>query len=188
MRLPNYEEDWIPLRLFTAPKWIVTLVVAACLVWIGDAAKSTAALRPIPCDLTLSYGTRSEAPSGQFHLNLVFANNPSDTPCRVFGFPKVELIGPIYPTFGSIYVLPDQAGASQSVILRPGQTAHSLLTWLPGSSSGHRWIPGYIRVVVPSSRGGSFAMALPWRYGSVLRQDGASHPGTYIGPVRRGAR
>jgi hypothetical protein len=30
------------------------------------------------------------------------------------------------------------------------------------------------------------ALALPWRYGSVLRQDAATHPGTYIGPIRRG--
>ena len=178
----------MPRRLFAASRWIATLVAAGCLVSIGNAATPTAAGRPVPCDLTLRYGPQSEARSGQFHLNLIFANNPGDTPCRVFGFPDVELIGPAYPTFGSIYVLPDQAGTSQSVMLRPGQSAHSLLTWLRGPSSGHRWTPGYIRVVVPTNRGGSFAVALPWRYGSVLRQDGASHPGTYIGPVRPGAR
>ena len=93
------------------------------------------------------------------------------------GFPDVELIGPNDPTFGSIYFVPDQAGRSESLALRPGQRAHAVLTWLPGP-----WKPGYIRVVV----GRSIPTALPWRFGGVLRQDAATHPGTYVGPVRAG--
>jgi hypothetical protein len=109
-------------------------------------------------------------------VNLVFRNAGS-TACRVSGFPDVELIGPKDPTFGSIYFVPDQAGRSESIALRPGQRAHAVLTWLPGS-----WKPGYVRVVV----GRSIPTALPWRFGGVLRQDAASHPGTYVGPVRAG--
>jgi hypothetical protein len=138
----------------------------------------------------LKFGGRSEGPPGQFHLNLVFVNsdNLTNTSCRVSGFPDVELIGPVYPMYGSIYVLPDQAGRSERVTLRPGQSAHAVLTWLPASSRSDRWVPGYVRAVVPTNRGPSFAMALPWRFGSVLRQDAATHPGTYIGPIRPGAR
>jgi hypothetical protein len=148
-----------------------------------------AAAGPIPCDLKLKYGSRSEGPPGQFHLKLVVVNNDTvtNTACRLSGFPDVELIGPVYPTFGSIYVLPEQAGRSTSVTLRAGQSAHAVLTWLPSSSRGGRWVPGYVRVVVRTGRGPSFAMALPWRYGSVLRQDAATHPGTYVGPIRPGA-
>jgi hypothetical protein len=140
----------------------------------------------IPCELKLTYGHRTEGPPGQFHLALVFVNDDTvtNTACRVSGVPDVELIGPVYPMFGSIYTLPDQAGRTQSVILRAGETAHAVLTWLPSSSRKDRWVPGYVRVVVHTSRGPSFAMALPWRYGSVLRQDAATHPGTYVGPIR----
>jgi hypothetical protein len=162
----------------------VVVAAATCAVWIGYSASHISASPSSPCDLTLKFGGRSQGPSGQFHINLVFVNNTDDAPCRLTGFPEVELIGPVYPIFGSIYELPDQAGRSQAVMLRPGQSAHALLTWLPASSGNRRWVPGYIRVVVPTNRGPSLPMALPWRYGSVLRQDAATHPGTYIGPIR----
>ena len=157
------------------------VVAAGCLAGSGSAST------PNPCDLVLRFGMRSQGPSGQFHVNLVFTNAPYEAPCRVSAFPEVELIGPVDPTFGSIYVLPDQAGYSQSTVLRSGQKAHAVLTWLPSSARSGRWVPGYIRVVVHTNRGPSFAMALPWRFGPVLRQDAAMHPGTYIGPLRPGA-
>jgi hypothetical protein len=147
---------------------------------------SSGAGTPVPCLLDLKYGSRSEDPPGQFHLRLVFVNDVTNTACRLSGFPQVELIGPVYPMYGSIYMLPAEAGRPQSVTLRPGQSAHAVLTWLPASSPSDRWVPGYVRVVVPTNRGPSFAMALPWRYGSVARQDAATHPGTYVGPIRRG--
>ncbi len=155
---------------------------------VGYLVGSGGASTPSPCDLTLKFGVRSEGPPGQFHVNLVFADTPYEAPCRISGFPEVELIGPVYPMFGSIYALLDQAGHSQSTVLRSGETAHAILTWLPPSTRRDRWVPGYIRVVVPTNRGPSFAMALPWRFGPVLRQDAATHPGTYIGPLRPGAR
>jgi hypothetical protein len=63
-----------------------------------------------------------------------------------------------------------------------------MLTWLSSQAgSGTRWTPGYIRVVVHTDRGASLPMALPWPFGTVLRQDSSTHPGTYVGPVSRGA-
>lgn len=165
---------------------MVFVVAVISTVLVGYPASRVNASPSNPCLLTLKFGARSQGPSGQFHLNLVFVNNGEDTPCRLKGFPEVELIGPLYPMFGSIYELPDYAGQSQSVTLRPGESAHARLTWFPASSGDRRWVPGYIRVVVPTNRGPSFAMALPWPFGSVARQDAASHPGTYIGPIRRG--
>jgi hypothetical protein len=119
----------------------------------------------------------------------VFVNDDdiTNTACRISGYPDVELIGPTYPSFGTIYSLPQSAGRTASVAVRFGQSAHSVLTWLPSDSGlKDRWVPGYVRVVVHTNRGPSFAMALPWRYGSVLRQDGATHPGTYVGAILRG--
>ncbi len=154
---------------------------------MGLAAGASRGDSRIPCDLTLKFGARSEA-LGHVSLAVVNSDNVTRTACRVSGFPDVELIGPVDPMFGSIYFVPDQAGRSESVTLRPGQRAHAVLTWLHASSRSDPWVPGYVRVVVRTNRGLSFAMALPWRFGSVLRQDAATHPGTYIGPIRRGAR
>ena len=141
----------------------------------------------IPCDLKLRFGHVSKNYPGQFHLNLVIVSS-DDIACRVSGYPDVELIGPVYPTYGSIYVLPQSVGRTESVSLRLGQSAHAVLTWLPSGFSRrpYRWTPDYVRVVVHTNRGPSFAMALPWRLGSVERQDAATHPGTYVGPVHRG--
>ncbi len=168
------------------------MVAAGCAGLVASAAGTSRAGGPIPCDLALKFGARSEGPPGQFHIDLVVVNtdNVTNASCRVSGFPDVELIGPIDPMFGSIYFVPDQAGRSESVTLRPGLRAHAVLTWLPWSKGNvsPRWVPGYVRVVVRTNRGLSFAMALPWRFGSVLRQDAATHPGTYVGPIRSGAR
>jgi hypothetical protein len=162
------------------PRGIALLVVlAACAV-----GSTAAAVTPIPCELKLAYGSRSQGPPGQLHVDLTFVNQ-GPTSCRLSGFPDVELIGPVYPDYGSIYVLSRQAGGVQTVTLPPGGRAHAELTWLPSSGNGS-WVPGYVRVVVPTGAGASFPLALPWRYGPVLRQDAATHPGTYVGPVRRG--
>lgn len=68
--------------------------------------------------------------------------------------------------------------------LHPRQSAHAVLTWLPWRpGNADRWTPGYMRVVVRTNRGESIPVALPWRFGAVLRQDGATHPGTYVCPV-----
>ena len=165
---------------------IIALTVMACALLGGSLSSSTRAGTPLPCDLTLRFGSRSGRPPGQFHVNLVFTNSRYDTPCRVLGFPDVELIGPAVRVYGSIFSLDDQAGSSQSTLLRLGQSAHALLTLLPPSLPSDRWVPSYIRVVVRTSRGPSLPMALPWNLGPILRQDAATHPGTYVGPLRGG--
>jgi hypothetical protein len=138
------------------------------------------------CPLSLELGRRSGTSPGQFHLDLVFVNR-GDARCRLAGWPEVELIGPADPTFGSIYTLPRQSGHREAVTLPAGGSAHATLTWLPPSDHLPRWVPGYVRVVVPTASGPSAPMAVAWRRGPVLRQDQATYPGTYIGPIRRGA-
>jgi hypothetical protein len=138
------------------------------------------------CPLSLELGRRSGTSPGQFHLDLVFVNR-GDARCRLAGWPEVELIGPADPTFGSIYTLPRQSGHREAVTLPAGGSAHATLPWLPPSDHLPRWVPGYVRVVVPTASGPSAPMAVAWRRGPVLRQDQATYPGTYIGPIRRGA-
>jgi len=165
---------------------LTLLAALAGALVVGSAPSSSRAGASVPCDLRLRFGSHSEQPVGQFRVSLVFVNGRYEAPCRVSGFPDVELIGPVYRTHGSIYGLPDQVGRSRSAVLQPGQSAHAVLTWLRPSRRADRWVPGYIRAVVPTNRGPSLPMALPWHFGAVLRQDAATHPGTYVGPLRPG--
>lgn len=169
------------------------LLASVCIVLVSFGPGGSAALNPaakptklLACELTMKLG----APEGtsQRHLELVFTDSkplvPSSSPCRVSGWPQVELIGPKYPLYGTIYTLPRQSGSAQTVNLKPGESARATLTWLPPEGGPNpRWTPGYIRVVVKTDRGQSPPMALPWPYGAVLRQDDATYPGTYIGPI-----
>jgi hypothetical protein len=135
------------------------------------------------CDLKLTYGQRSQAPPQQFHVDLVLTDDGGA--CRLSGYPTVELIGPGVPIFGPTYVLPEQEDARVTTFtLRSGQSAHAVLTWLPSSLASSHWRPRTLDVVVKPRDGASSHIAIPWRYGDVLRQDAATHPGTYVGPLR----
>jgi hypothetical protein len=153
------------------------VVVALFCVAAGSPASA-------PCQLTLKSGARQTGPPGQYHLNLVFVDR-GPTRCRLRGWPSIELIGPDDPSFGAIYVIPRRSGSSGNVVLSVGAAAHAALTWLP-PSEGRPWVPGYLRAVVPTASGESLPMAVPWRFGPVLRQDAATHPGTFVGPVQPG--
>jgi hypothetical protein len=73
--------------------------------------------------------------------------------------------------------------SSQAFTLAPGQAAHTTITWLP-PQDGPGWTPTAILATPPNE---TRSARLDWPGGAVLRQDGATHPGTYIGPVSPGA-
>lgn len=134
-----------------------------------------------PCPLRLELGRPTQSPPGQFHADLVLVADGER--CRLSGSPEVELIGPADATFGSLYELPAQPLHRPAVTLQSGRSAHAVLTWLRGGT----WTPGYVRVVVRTNDTPGLPMAIPWRYGPVLRQDAATHPGTYVGPIEPGS-
>jgi len=152
------------------------VLLTGCAVAILWGAGSGGAGIPVPCGLILKYGVRSEKPPAHFHVDLVFLNSPGGTSCRVSGFPDVKLIGT------TVYGVRRQSGRSQTVNLRPGQSAHALLTWVSPSSRSDRWVPAALRVLVPSNRQLSSVLVVHWRYGPVLRGRG-----TYVGPLRPGS-
>jgi Domain of unknown function (DUF4232) len=136
--------------------------------------------------LAVHFGRRFQSPPGQFHANLVFTNDDTifRQACRITGSPDVELIGPPDPMFGAISFVPTARGTPATITLRPGQDAHAVLTWLPWEpGNANRWAPSYARIVVRTNHGQSIPVALPWRFGTVLRQDGATHSGTFVGPI-----
>ncbi|MCM3846420.1 DUF4232 domain-containing protein [Pseudonocardia sp. DR1-2] len=106
--------------------------------------------------------------------------NTSDAPCTMTGFGGVDLRGPDDPQFGPSYSLPRAGEDPTAVVVKPGGTAHTVITWLPGDS----WTPTDIVVTAPDE---ATSTTLKWDQGPVSRQDGATRPGTYIHPVAPGS-
>ncbi|MFI5716136.1 DUF4232 domain-containing protein [Nocardia sp. NPDC051750] len=168
----------------TSTKWRAAgaagAAVAALAAVMIPAATSVAA--PALCTAeTLNLSTR-ERPSdspGQSTLEIVLTNTSAQT-CAVQGFPGVDLTGPDDPAFGPTYQLPRQDVNFAPVTVDPGAKVSSLLTYLPGGPGG--WVPTTIVLTPPDT---TTQLQAPWPAGvSVQRQDGATHPGTYIGPLQ----
>ncbi|MCV7343352.1 DUF4232 domain-containing protein [Mycolicibacterium rhodesiae] len=153
------------------------------LMAIGSAAASpTASALPACTPGAIGLSTSAPASPGdatQIHFDVIFTNISAQS-CDVQGYPGVHLIGPDDPMWGPDYQLPQQADVAAPVTLPPGASAGSRLTFLPDPNG---WVPDTIAVTLPNAPG---RMDVPWIAGRVpvARQDAASHPGTYIGPLQ----
>jgi hypothetical protein len=130
--------------------------------------------------LTASLG-RTTGEAGQRHTTVVWTNT-STSDCVMDGFGGVDLQGPDDP-MGRTYSLPRTSATPKSFPLAPGHAAHITITWLP-PQDGPGWTPTAMLVTPPNE---TRSAHLDWPGGAVLRQDGATHPGTYVGPVGPGA-
>lgn len=130
-------------------------------------------------DADLSATVNQPTGTGQQSTDLVWRNT-SDKPCTMTGFGGVDLRGPDDATFGPSYSLPRSSGKSSPVTVKPGGTAISTITTL----SGGDWTPTEVVVTAPDE---TTSKTVPWRGGPVQRQDGATRPGSYIGPVEQGS-
>ncbi|GAA2689717.1 MULTISPECIES: DUF4232 domain-containing protein [Actinosynnema] len=109
----------------------------------------------------------------QKKLPLVMTNT-GDTACTLSGFPGVQLVG----ADGHTWDLTRSSDTTPEVTLQPGGTATSYLSFLPASADP--WDVKTVRVTPPNT---TATADLPWTFGPVTLQDGATRPGTYIGPV-----
>ena len=156
--------------------WAASLAVASAVV-MPAMVNPTAAAAPL-CgtdSLRLSTGTYG-APGDNTQMHFaVILTNISPQSCTLQGYPGVDLVGPDGPS----YSLPRQSGSPQALTLAPGASASSRLTFLPTPNG---WVPTTIVVTPPDA---TTQVQTPWIPGgiAVLRQDGATHPGTYIGPL-----
>jgi hypothetical protein len=113
---------------------------------------------------------------GQQTMSLVFTNT-SPAACTMFGYAGVNLVE------GSTqWSLQRQSATPKTVVLRPGGRASATLTILRwDTGDGVSYTPSRLDVTPPDET--TFA-AVSWPHGVViLRQDGATRPGTFIGPV-----
>lgn len=124
---------------------------------------------------------RTTGEAGQRHTTVVWTNASSST-CTMSGYGGVDLQGPPDP-LGTTYSLPRQTSEQPALVrLAPGDKAHSVITWNPSEST--RWTPTKILITPPDE---THSAVLDWPGGAVERQDAATRPGTYLGPVTRGA-
>jgi Domain of unknown function (DUF4232) len=156
--------------------WAGSVAVATALVMPAALNTTTAAAPWCGTDsLSLSTGPYgAPGDSSQMHFAVILTNI-SPRSCTLQGYPGVDLVGPDGPT----YSLPRQSGDPRPVTLAPGASASSRLTFLPTPNG---WVPSTILVTPPDA---TTQLQTPWIPGgiAVLRQDGATHPGTYIGPL-----
>jgi hypothetical protein len=152
-----------------------TNMTAAAVPWCGADSLNLTTSPPI-------------SPGQQVYLHFyVILTNVSQQTCTLRGYPGVDLIGPDDPTLGPTYSLPRESGDVQPVVLAPGESAASLLAFLPKigpDGSEPAWPPTTIAVTPPDS---TTQLQTPWIPGgfTVLRQGDGTHPGGHIGPLQQ---
>ncbi|QEN14051.1 DUF4232 domain-containing protein [Mycolicibacterium sp. ELW1] len=156
-------------------------VLTAIMAIGSTVASPTASASPACTSDSLALSTGAPGSPGdatQIHFELI-VTNISPQLCELNGYPGVDLIGPDDPMWGPDYQLPQQADAAVPITLAPGASASSRLTFL---AEPNGWVPDTIAVTLPNAPG---RMEVPWIAGRVpvARQDAASHPGTYVGPL-----
>lgn len=168
------------LRVCASAASVLVGIAGAAIVYINTAA-ATPWCTTDSVNLTATAAPAPD-PDAQSQVTLTFTNVSAQA-CILQGYPDVDLLGPEEPTFGSTYRLPQQAGDPQPLTLAPNDAAAATLTFLPGPPDG--WVPTTIQVAMPRTSPKQHLQTSWIPAGtSVLRQDAATHPGTYIGPLR----
>ncbi|GAA5160869.1 MULTISPECIES: DUF4232 domain-containing protein [Amycolatopsis] len=146
------------------------------------AAASTAPASTPRCattDLAVSLGAPVDNGSGQFDVPLTY-RNISDHTCGLFGVPGVDLVGPEDP-MGPVYHLPRVDNGVEYNEVTPGTTASATITVLPPAQGDTSWTPSTLVTTPP---GQTEPLTVGWPSGlPVLRQDAATHPGSYVNGI-----
>ncbi|WP_370147999.1 DUF4232 domain-containing protein [Streptacidiphilus sp. EB129] len=134
-------------------------------------------------DLGYSWATGGDAvPNGNAQEQqkaVVMVKNTSGHQCTMHGFPGVNLVNS-----GHSWSLGRDNQAPVTLTLKPGDSTQFTVTFLPWTAEGNvasnNFAPTTLVITPPNE---TTSYDLPWRWGHVLLQDAATHPGTYIGPI-----
>jgi hypothetical protein len=133
--------------------------------------------------LSFALGAKTGAAAQQM-TQVVDLTNKGGAACVMSGFPGVDLVGTANGQQNYSWSLVRSSVKYSQVTLQPGGTAHFDLTYLPFAAGGGTEITVTKIVLTPPN---TFTQAqLTWTQQLIL-QDGATHPGTYIGPVTAGS-
>jgi hypothetical protein len=128
--------------------------------------------------LALSFGPgdgKISSSDDQQHLQVELRNTTSRT-CVMKGFPGVDL-----RAGGQTWSLTRSSAAVRQVSVAPGGHADFTITFLPWTEDSGTEFKATKLVVTPPDE--TTQLTAAWPGGSVLLQDGATHPGTYTGPI-----
>lgn len=139
---------------------------------------STGSSRCHTAGLGFSFGSGDGTVSSsddQQQLTVVLKNKTSAA-CTVQGFPGVDL-----KSSGGSWSLTRSGATPTKVTLAAGDSATFTISFLPWTQGSGTEFKATSVVVTPPNE--TTSATLTWPGGSVLLQDGATHPGTYTGPV-----
>lgn len=173
--------SWSAVRAGLSPLGLAVAAKTALPAAQTDASRCSTGV------LEVSLGAQQQLSVGQFQVAVVFTNVAGD-PCWLQGFPGVDLTGDTGSGSHTISLVRTPA-TPQRVTIAPGGSAHAELTYLVGpdvcDAGGAAWTPGDAIVTPPDE---TVSVSVFWSLNSVDDcQTGATHPGSYIGPVLAGA-
>ncbi|GAA5061966.1 DUF4232 domain-containing protein [Streptomyces similanensis] len=172
----------------------LSAVALAAVVVAGTAAAaapaSAAAAKPTRChtaDLKAGFATGGDAKpemgrSGKQTQAYIWFTNRSKRTCTLSGFAGVDMIG-AQKTDGT-WSLARSSKKPETIPLGPGDTVDLSITLLPVAASTpqkEKFVPARFLVTPPNE---TAHFTLKWPFGGqILKQDGATHPATYLDPV-----
>lgn len=139
---------------------------------------STGAGRCHTAGLGFSFGSgdgKVSSSDDQQQLAVVLKNKTSAA-CTIQGFPGVDL-----KSSGGSWSLTRSSATPKKVTLAAGSSTMFTITFLPWNQGSGTEFKATSVVVTPPNE--TTSTTLTWPGGSVQLQDGATHPGTYTGPV-----
>ncbi|WP_435242708.1 DUF4232 domain-containing protein [Streptomyces cucumeris] len=176
----------------------LTAVALAAVVAAGTAATAIPAsaapttAEPTRChtaDLKAGFATGDDArpemeqTEKQTQAYIWFTNRSHRT-CTLSGFAGVDMIG-AQETDGT-WSLARSSTRPEKMTLEPGDTVDFSITLLPVAQSTpqrEKFVPAKFLVTPPNE---TEHFTLKWPFGGqILKQDGATHPATYLNPVGR---
>lgn len=138
----------------------------------------TGASRCHTAGLGFSFGSgdgKVSSSDDQQQLAVVFKNKTSAA-CTIQGFPGVDL-----KSSSGSWSLTRSSATPKKVTLAAGSSTTFTITFLPWTQGSGTEFKATSVVITPPNE--TTSTTLTWPGGSLLLQDGATHPGTYTGPV-----
>lgn len=150
---------------------------------VAGAAATTPRCRTANLGFSFGPDSGAQAVGSQGGIGVVLANKGS-AGCTLYGFPGVDIVS----RSGTRWSLVRQAKSVGTVTLKPGAKATFEITYLPfdaGNSGGS--VAFHAASIVVTPPGETHSATLKWDgFADVMDQSGATHPGTYVGPVVAG--
>ncbi|MEU2556865.1 DUF4232 domain-containing protein [Streptomyces sp. NPDC013313] len=169
---------------------LAAIVAAGTAVAAVPASAATAKAAPTRChtaDLKAGFATGDDAKpemgqSGKQTQAFIWFTNISNRTCTLSGFAGVDMVG-AQRTDGT-WSLVRSAKRPAKITLGRGDTTDFSINLLPVARSTpqkEKFVPATFLVTPPNE---TKHFTLKWPFGGqILKQDGATHPGTYLNPV-----